>query len=348
LAAGAVLSLYLGGALAAIFVVGLAEARGRVLAVRPFIVLLGIGSLALSWAPMWWLKCAFGLLAGLGSGGAALILNTELARRSQGRALVSLMNGAYACGAVAGPVVIGLLASTGSVRPDVTLLVLGLAMLAVAAGGDWTLAAREAAPGARKVDGRNELWLLVSFGALYFAYAALENGIGGWEAVHLVAEGYSPAAAAGFTALFWVGIAVGRLVLPLIARGWSGPTVVGGTLVLSLAAQVGSVPAVGYAVCGVLLGPVFPTAFVWVTQVSARPRMTGAIALASTVAGSIVVPLGLGGVIELFGAVAIPGALMAIAALAILAALACRHLSRAEGIWGSSTVDRRGAVQAHP
>jgi fucose permease len=136
----------------------------------------------------------------------------------------------------------------------------------------------------------------ILFAGMLFCYAALETGLSSWETVHLAAHGYSPSAASALTSLFWLGMAVTRLLMPLYTP--PAPVVIISALsaafvALALIATPGAAP-VGYLLAGMLAGPVFPTALAWHAAHHPDPRRGNAIVIAAAMTGNVLLPAAIG------------------------------------------------------
>ena len=163
-------------------------------------------------------------LMGLGQGCIEVGVNTATLRtdpRHTGRPM-NLMHGAFAVGAILGPLAVSLL-----MRHNLgwILVYRGMAVLfALLAVMTACLALPRLAPGAAPQTGAparrglNAAYLL-AFIAL-FLYVGVELGFSNWVAAYfVVAFGDSPAAGALLVSLFWTGLLAGRFGVPLLYRG---------------------------------------------------------------------------------------------------------------------------------
>ncbi|WP_052411749.1 MFS transporter, partial [Streptomyces sp. NRRL S-118] len=300
-------------------------------------------------APAWWVLTAWALVAGVGFGGLVLYANAWFGRAGGAAGVRGLgaLHAAFGAGATAGPLLVG---GTGAVRE----LLWAVAVLAVCcvpfrragdpgadgagppeAGSPGSVppcrgtapagpGAGPAAPGWRPAaaEAVAPRGLLVACAAAAFLYAGLEAAIGALEATHLSAAGHTPEDAARLSALFWAGLTVGRLLLPL-AAGWVSPVplVLGalcaGACALTAAAAAGLAPA-AYAVAGICLAAVFPTLLAWAVTVLPGPRRISGVLLTANLAGSAVLPFVLGRLTTGAVPASIP---LALAALAVVAAV---------------------------
>jgi fucose permease len=279
--AGLIVTGFFGGSLVSTAVGGVLSdrwARGPLYFVSVALFLGGLGTLAL---PLGW---PFPLLAvaiaGLGFGGLVLIVNTVMAAR--GLAYANLVNGTYGLGAAAGP---ALLSITHGGYLYALLAVCVLAALPL----------RLAVPAAPAERARLTVSpVLLLFCGLLFCYAGVETALSSWEATQLRAHGYAPDTAAALSSLFWLGLAAGRLLVPLVTRSWTAPRIIITALLacaasLTLIAVDVSAP-VGFFLLGAFAGPIFPTTLAWIAATLPHPRRVNAAVLTVAMLGNATVP----------------------------------------------------------
>jgi fucose permease len=223
-------------------------------------------------------------VAGLGFGGLVLIINTVMA--AHGVSYVNLVNGTYGLGAAAGPFLISL--THGGWL---------FAVLAVGVLVSLPLAIR--GPESAAVTGRLRPSLVLAlFCLLLFSYAGIETGLSSWEALHLRAHGFSADTAAALTSLFWLGLAAGRLLVPIVTREWSPPRIIltalaacaGGLLLITVSVSA----PVGFFLLGVFAGPIFPSVLAWIAATLPNPRRVNAFVLTTAMLGNASVPAVIG------------------------------------------------------
>ncbi|MFF9869851.1 MFS transporter [Streptomyces sp. NPDC013953] len=322
-------------------------------------------------APAWWVLTAWALVAGVGFGGLVLYANAWFGRAGGAAGVRGLgaLHAAFGAGATAGPLLVG---GTGAVRELLwAVAVLAVCCVPFRRAGDPGAdgagppeagspgsvppghGTAPAGPPPRPSPGRGAGpgagpaapgWrpaaagavaprgLLVACAAAAFLYAGLEAAIGALEATHLSAAGHTPEDAARLSALFWAGLTVGRLLLPLAAGRVSPvPLVLGalcaGACALTAAAAAGLAPA-SYAVAGICLAAVFPTLLAWAVTVLPGPRRISGVLLTANLAGSAVLPFVLGRLTTGAVPASIP---LALAALAVVAAVPLVPAARAAG-----------------
>jgi fucose permease len=225
-----------------------------------------------------------------------LIINTVMAAR--GLTYVNLVNGTYGLGAAAGPALISL------THGGVLFAVLAVGILVSL---PWTV------PAVETTVERESLRLslpLVLFCAMLFCYAGVETGLSSWEATHLRAHGYSADTAAALTSLFWLGLAGGRLLVPLVTRNWSPPRLIMTALLacgagLSVIAFGFSAPA-GFLLLGACAGPIFPATLAWIARTLPHPRRANAAVLTVAMLGNAAVPALIGYGLQATSVLALP------------------------------------------
>lgn len=169
---------------------------------------------------------------------------------------MNLMHGAFAIGAVAGPVALGLLMTTGldwtmlyrAIAALFALIALALAALSFSPLGETHAAApaRAGEPGSapRAASKGAAYWL--GFACLLL-YVGTEIGISNWIAeyfVRIFAAG--PAFASLTVSLFWIGLLAGRLGVPALYKGRRQEFVLVASSIL-LVASTAALCALGFA-----------------------------------------------------------------------------------------------------
>jgi fucose permease len=295
--ANLIFSAFFAGVVTAILALGALERLvSRAASLTAALALLGLGSLGVGFAPAWWmvLVSAFGI--GLGYGLSVLNYNTVFATGfgMRSTAFVNLLNAAWSVGAILGPVAVGL--STGN--PRLPFLLGGLIALGLAPLG---LSARNIVPDSvplvvRAPSGVTPPWtLMLTFASVMWLYTGTEVGIGAHEPRHLKAVfGYSVEQASFLSSLFWLGQALGRvLVAPVSLRVHEDVIVVACLTLAACAvalAHVGLIAPFSYALCGVFLGPIFPSVLVWFNRFARGSIRATSILLASANVGGMVFP----------------------------------------------------------
>lgn len=318
--AGLLVSGFYAGALVSTATSGtLSERWARRYLVAVPAALLVAGTVTLAVRAPWPVPLVAVVVAGLGFGGLVLVVNTAMAGQPgrRGVALANLVNGVFGLGAAAGPALAGL-------TYPYLFAVLAVAVLLTLPPLDLGGSAHLPPAGDRA---RGRPVMLVLFGVLLFCYAGLETGLSSWESVHLEAHGYPTATASALTSLFWLGLAVSRLLVPLVTASWPPSRIVGTALTASLLAlvliAVGDVAPVGYLLAGLLVGPIFPTVLAWNAATHPDPRRSNAVLVTAAMIGNVALPAAIGYTMQATSTLALPGLVVVpvLACLAITAAL---------------------------
>jgi len=280
---------------------------------------LGVGCASVAAAPSWPAFLASVFVLGIGWGALDIGCN-QLVAHSEGvrrTAVLNALNGTFAVGAVAGPI---LVSTVG--RTHLTLLYGGAAVVAFAL---WPLVSgvsgRLPFTSIRRAD--SSAFLLGIFMVGFALYVGLEAGIGGWMPSHLESIGFQSVAAATLTSGFWLALAMGRLLAALVpARVPENSIVITASAVAAAALLSALIPAaapVAFIVAGLAIAPIFPTGIVWLAKL--RPgdaRVTSWLFPASMVGGAVI-PGGIGALIARFG-IGLAPAILSLVALGCLTA----------------------------
>jgi MFS transporter, FHS family, glucose/mannose:H+ symporter len=331
--AGLALSMFYGGAVAGVLVGGILHrhTRNSRLLITSFLV-MSVGALGFALSANWLCALAASLLSGFGAGGMDYGLNQLFSigfgRRSP--AMLGILNAHYGVGAIAGPLVIGMIGAHNypyAFAATAALLVITCWFFrSVRDAVPQRKTATEHATRARLVT--PVLWILVAFLALYALQVAIETGIGAWEPTYLQLLGHDERFAANATSGFWLMLTLGRFLLAPLTLRWSEPTIVcvsclGTTICLAFAVIPGLAP---YALAGAGLfnAPVFPAALPWLNRVTPDVSWagTGAV-LTANLGGMAAGPL-LGLAIEDFGSGSVPWALTIVSAVCLALAVKLR------------------------
>lgn len=165
-----------------------------------------------------------GALIGVGQGCVEIAVNWSTLRldRAQTGRPMNLMHGAFAVGAILGPLALGGLLHAGY---DWISVYRGMAAIFAALAGVMLWVALPVAAAAehtpdeprQRLSRQPAYWL--SFLAL-FLYVGVELGVSNWIAVYFVEVFAYPAASSAFlVSLFWAGLLAGRFGVPLFHPG---------------------------------------------------------------------------------------------------------------------------------
>jgi fucose permease len=319
--AGLVVTGFFGGCLVSTAVGGALTdrwARGPLYVVS---VVLYLGGLVLFALPLPWPYPLLAVaVAGLGQGGLVLIINTVMAAR--GLTHVNIVNAAYGLGAAAGPALIGV---THGGYLFVVLVVCVLVSLPL----------RLAVPAAPAERARlTASPVLVLFSAMLFCYAGIETALASWESTQLRAHGYAPDTAAALTSLFWLGLASGRLLVPLVTRTWTTFRILV-TALLALAAGLTLITVdvsapTGFYLLGLFSGPIFPTTLAWIAATLPHPRRVTSVVLTVAMLGNATVPALVGYGMQATSDLALPLFTAVAVAACLVLVLALRRVTRSD------------------
>ena len=163
-------------------------------------------------------------LIGLGQGCIEVGVNSSMLRidpHDTGRPM-NLMHGAFAVGAILGPLAVGILIHSGLswifvYRGMALIFVLLVVMTWFIALPKITHHAANDGEVPERLSANPAYWL--SFIAL-FLYVGVELGVSNWVAEYFVASfAYSAAASALLVSLFWAGLLAGRFGVPFLYKG---------------------------------------------------------------------------------------------------------------------------------
>ncbi|MFE7561421.1 MFS transporter [Kitasatospora sp. NPDC057500] len=264
-------------------------------------------------------------LAGFGAGTVVLTVNDVFARQENGVGMVNLLNGVFALGTVAGPLLAGASLKWGRPYGFLVVAVGAVFCLRVARVAGWRTREESAdAEASRATLGGRPLAVFL---LLYLGYGGLETGIGAWAAKDIQSQGHTPAAAAGIVAVFWGATAVSKFGAVALARRVStAGLVIAGLAGTSVSLFLASLPhgaVAGFLLAGLALGPVFPTGLAWIAQRGGGRRSVG-LAISASMTGSILFPAAIGWFVA-YDVRVIPWGLAAIGAFAVLAAVGARR-----------------------
>lgn len=295
-----IITWYNGGALAATVFLG---AAGRRTAPRKamgaMLLCFVCGAAGMAFSPSWTTFCAFAAVAGCGYGGLAVSLNTAFARGfgAESFVAVSRLNAVFGVGTICGPLISGGIGRWGVQELPLSAAILALPCVSVLR---CATALEIPAVGSRTVGGGARkrldlgLLLIVFFLVLGFLYAGLETSAGAWEATQLNWSGWTPSGAALGASGFWAGMTVGRFVLPGLTRRFTPqdtlPWHLGAALICLALAATPHLACLAYALAGLSVGPVFPTAIAWLTRITAVPQRTNSLFMLACTAGNAAVP----------------------------------------------------------
>jgi MFS transporter, FHS family, glucose/mannose:H+ symporter len=251
--------------------------------------LLVSGCIGVALAPVWALALLSAVLVGLGFGCFIITFNSLFSSGfgDKSTAMTNILNALFGVGAILGPIVVS--AFVGDSRTPYWLVAAATLLLLPLVFGMRIKTAPEAS-GKLVMSG-----LFAAFVALFFVYVGIEVSAANLEPRHLKdGLGYSEQAAAQWNALYWGGITASRLLVAPIALRFAAPTIVVGSVVLSLFGLgmtfVPGLAPYGYVVAGLGFGPIFPTAFVWLSSSLPSAVTAASLVVAAANFGAVLVP----------------------------------------------------------
>jgi len=329
--AGAVLSVHFLGALVGVIVsMRLLQQISSRTFVLGSLACLSLGCVGVALAPSWPAFLGGVLVIGVGFGALDIGCN-QLVAHSEGTrrtAVLNALNGSFAVGAVAGPILVSTAGRThlGLLYAGAALVAVALLPLVAGISGRLPFTPRPAA--------EKSLALLTIFMVAFALYVGVETGIGGWMTSHLESVGLQSLAAATVTSGFWLALAIGRLLIALVpARVPERTIVIIGLTVAAIVLLIALIPSAApfaYIVAGLAIAPIFPTGIVWLAKLRPGDARATSWLFPAAMVGGAVIPGGIGAVVARFGIGWAP-AVLAIVAVGSLAwfSLAARYRSAA-------------------
>ena len=328
--AGGVLSAHFAGALIGVIVLMPAMEwfpnRHIVVAALGF---LGLGCVLVALAPTWPMLLGAVFVVGVGFGALEMGLNQLVAHGAgiNKAAVLNLLNGSFAIGAVLGPVLVAVLA-----QGHFAALYLGGALLAIALIPEGLRIPGRLPVPSTESGGRSRVVVLI-FVVAFALYVGTEAGVGGWVTSHLKSLGIGPASAAAVTSGFWLAPGLGRLIVGLVpSRVPEYAIVMTGAALGALAlfaCMSGLAAPFAYVVAGLAFAPIFPTGIAWLAKLLPGDARATSWLFPGSMLGGAVIPAAISFVISRIGLGAAPAVLSAMALATLLAfALAALSSSR--------------------
>ncbi|MFZ1470348.1 MAG: hypothetical protein WAT09_15430 [Paracoccaceae bacterium] len=288
---------------------------------RQALTLLTLGAAVLALQTSWWAMLVGAVVFGTGYGIATAIFNPRflVAFGARGASMLSLLNAAFAAGAIVAPLVF---VAVGGVSA------IAFGMAAVLCVVVWILAGEaEAAPEVARSQPRPGFrihWPIMAFGAIGVGIEASLIGLG---PTALISTEVSETHAAQLLSAFFVVFLAARIVLGVMAHRLPSFAIYSAAMIwAALSALVAALwaPGAGFVALGVSCGMFFPAFYVTAARkMGEDPRVTPVI-LSAGLFGGIGLPLVLAaltaeldglGFFWLLAGLAIPAALAALAML---------------------------------
>lgn len=249
---------------------------------RLALAMLALGGAGLALQPGWGPVLVSAVVFGTGYGMATAVFNPRVLRAfwPRGASMLSLLNAAYAAGAIVSP--LAFVALDNSSR-----IAFGIAVAAYAA--IWLVAADREGGGAVARPARTGFrphWPVLAFAAIGIGVEASLAGLG---PTALVRAGHSEATAARLLSAFFLAFLLSRIVLGMVAHRFGSFTLYAAAIVLAVAAALVAVSGAtgpGFVAMGVSAGMFFPGIFVTASRkMGEDPRVTPVILGAGLVGG---------------------------------------------------------------
>jgi fucose permease len=311
-----------------------ASVARRWLSVASGLVTLGAGALAL--APSWRAALAAAFVLALGFGIHVVRLNSVFVAGFGERSMTmtQLLNAAFSIGCIVGPVALGLAASPSQgLFGVIALFALLLTPLCALADKESDITIETTVAAERASDGRvRAAPFLCAFIVLMSLVVGVENSIAGWTTTLALAAGYTYAAAANLTALFFGCVFAGRLLAASLAHHISTSAVIIGAIACVVACLAAAVflrsPPLAFVVTGFALAPLFAATLVWLGATVPAMRHANALVIGGALVGSALFPALVGRVIDRYGVSEAPPAILCIALAALAAAVLIQFMRR--------------------
>ncbi len=238
------------------------------------VALTAISLIGYATSPSFLVLCLWSIPYGLGAGSVDTALNNYVAVNFESKHM-SWLHCMWGLGATLGPYIMGI-ALTGGMGFRVGYIILfgiqaALSVVIFASSPVWKKKPESAVSQAQnktalsikqifKIRGVKQISIA------FFCFCAIEQTAGLWASSYLVFErGVEAEIAAGFSALFYLGITVGRGICGFIAMKFSDKQMIrGGTVIMAIGIAVLFVPVgeytafIGLGLVGLGSSPVFP------------------------------------------------------------------------------------------
>jgi fucose permease len=264
-----------------------------------------------------WTIMAFAFVSGLGMGAVVLANNLMIARVFEGRsvAALNLLNFFYGVGAVVGPAAV----SFTIAHFKNGLLVIGVDALvfALIIPFAWFIKTQSPAAVSKSESGAAGFQALLAepliwmLGGMVLLYVGIETSLGGWIATYMNrSAGLSLENSALVSSGFWLAFTLGRLVNAWLGMRLTPERILSiclggaltGSLVYALVAGNAIPTIAAILLIGFSFGAIYPT-LIAITSTTFRSSPGLAVSIVSSLgsAGGMLIPLGMGYMIELMG-----------------------------------------------
>jgi MFS transporter, FHS family, glucose/mannose:H+ symporter len=255
---------------------------------RHAVGLLTLGSAALAWQPAWAAMLLGALIFGVGNGMATGLFNPRVLRTygSRGASMLSLLNAAFAAGAIVAPLIF---VAVGGVSRSV------FAMTAALCAVVWVLSGEKAGTHAVTIPagrpGFRIHWPILVFGAVGVGIEASLIGLGPSA---LITAGATEEQAARLLSAFFVAFLLSRIVLGFMAHRVPSFMLFFAALAftaLSALAAALWAPGPAFVAMGIASGMFFPGFFVTASRKMGEDARVTPVILSAGLVGGIGAPL---------------------------------------------------------
>jgi MFS transporter, FHS family, glucose/mannose:H+ symporter len=250
---------------------------------RHALALLTIGGAGLAWQPYWWAMLISSLVFGVGYGLAAASFNPRVMAGfgERGASMLSLLNAAFAAGAIVAPLAFVWIGSTSSIAYGIVAAV--CAGVFLFASDSKTSGPSAAGPTA---GGLRPNWLILAFGAVAVGIEACLIGLG---PTALIATGETEEQAARYLSGFFIAFLAARMTLGFTAH-LAAPFLLYVAAFLWAAACILAAlfwaPGLAFVAIGISGGMFFPCYYITAARkMGDDPRVTPLILSAGLVGG---------------------------------------------------------------
>lgn len=285
-AAGLLISAQWGGSAVG---VGVMYRWSRHVTPRLALALLALGGAGLALQPAWWLVLVSAVVFGTGYGMATAVFNPRVLRAFgvRGPSMLSLLNAAYAAGAILSPLAFVALGNSSPMGFGFAAISYLVILVLSADRGD-----QAAAVATSSRSGFRPHWPILIFAAIGIGIEACLAGLG---PTALVRAGLTEEAAAQQLSAFFLAFLTARIILGVLAHRFGSFSIYAAAMVLAVVAAgiaVLGAPGAGFVMMGISAGMFFPGVFVTAARkMGDDPRVTPVILWAGLVGGIGLPPL---------------------------------------------------------
>lgn len=250
---------------------------------RHALALLTIGGAGLAWQPYWWAMLVSSLVFGIGYGLAAASFNPRVMAGfgERGASMLSLLNAAFAAGAIIAPLAFVWMGSTSTVAYGIVAAFCALVFTFASDSNSGGASAPKPVAGGVRPD-----WLILAFGAISVGIEACLIGLG---PTALIATGETEEQAARYLSGFFIAFLAARVALGFTAH-LAAPFLLYSAAFLWAAACILAAlfwtPGPAFVAMGISGGMFFPCYYVTAARkMGDDPRVTPLILSAGLVGG---------------------------------------------------------------